>query len=119
MNSDFCEQNYGVKNRRNILFTAITRSRAWTYILGVGSNMEKISSELAKIRKADFSLNFHYPSREVASKLAILADVIHDDEDPEEFNDLWLAAKKAKDNWPQLPDDLRLELESLSSGGGV
>ena len=119
LNSDFCEQNYGVKNRRNILFTAITRSRAWTYILGVGSNMEKISSELVKIRKANFSLNFHYPSREVASKLAVSADVIRDDEDPEAFNDLWLAAKKAKDNWPQLPDDLRLELESLSSGGGV
>ena len=119
LNSDFCEQNFGIKNRRNVLFTAITRSRAWTYILGVGPNMEKISSELAEIRKANFSLNFHYPSREAANKLAVSTDVIHDDEDPEAFGDLWLAAKKAKDNWPQLPADLRLELESLSSGGGV
>ncbi|MGG4603142.1 ATP-binding domain-containing protein, partial [Alcaligenaceae bacterium Me47] len=31
VNADFCEGQYGIKQRRNILFTAITRSRAWTY----------------------------------------------------------------------------------------
>lgn len=119
LNSDFCEQNYRIKNLRNILFTAITRSRAWTYILGVGPSMEKILFELTEIRKTGFSLKFYYPPREVADKLTVSTDAPYGDEDPEAFGDLWVAAKRARDNWPQLPADLRLELESLSSSGGA
>ena len=119
LNSDFCEHNNGIKHRRNVLFTAITRSRAWTYILGVGPNMGKISSELYQIRKAGFSLNFRYPSKEVASKLAGSDESLYEDEDLREFEDLWSAAKKAKENWGQLPPILRQEFEGLSNSGDV
>lgn len=118
LNSDFCEHNSSIKYRRNILFTAITRSRAWTYILGVGPNMDKISSELNEIREANFSLNFLYPSSEAATELAVSTDTLCENSDFGEFEDLWSAAKKAKRNWMQLPPDLQQELESLSSGGG-
>lgn len=119
LNSEFCEHQVDIKHRRNILFTAITRSRAWTYILGVGPDMEKIKSELAQIRSAGFSLNFRYPSKKVTAELSGLNDGLYRDEDPEAFEDLWTAARKAKHNWKKLPTDLRSEFENLSTDEGA
>lgn len=118
LNSEFCENPYGIKQRRNILFTAMTRSRAWTYILGVGDGMDQLGTELAKIRDDGFSLNFHYPTREVASQLAVSTDSLYDEGVVEEFDDLREALRKAKESggWKQLPLDLRQELADLSGG---
>ena len=117
LNADFCESPFGIKQRRNILFTAMTRSRAWTYVLGVGDSMDQISSELQKIRDDDFSLDFHYPTKAVAAELAVSTDTLIDEEDVlEEFEDLRAALKKAKGKWGQLPLDLQAELSGLSGG---
>lgn len=116
VNSDFCESPYGIKQRRNILFTAMTRSRAWTYILGVGNGMDQIQAELAEIENDNFSLDFHYPSKQEAQALAVSTDALVDEEVVEDFEDLRSALKKAKGNWEQLPLDLREELSKLSGG---
>lgn len=118
LNSEFCESLHGIKQRRNILFTAMTRSRAWTYILGVGDGMDQLGAELQKIKDDGFSLNFHYPTREVAAQLAVSTDSLYEEGVIEEFEDLREALKKARasGNWKQIPMDLREELASLSSG---
>lgn len=49
--------------RRNILFTSITRSKAWVRICGYGEGMSLISEEIEKVRAAGYKLNFKIPSR--------------------------------------------------------
>ena len=49
---------------RNRLFTAITRSKAWVRVLGVGKNMEALKAEFEKAKAENFALNFRYPTEE-------------------------------------------------------
>ena len=48
---------------RNRLFTAITRSKAWVRVTGIGTGMDYLIEEYDKIRNADFCLNFKYPTQ--------------------------------------------------------
>lgn len=116
LNAEFCESNFGIKQRRNILFTAMTRSRAWTYLSGVGDRMDQINQELASIKLDGFSLDFRYPTKQEAQALAVSTDALFEEDVVEEFEDLRAALKKAKGNWDQLPLDLREELSRLSGG---
>jgi superfamily I DNA and RNA helicase len=50
--------------RRNTLFTAITRSRAWVRICGFGLGMEILQREFDKLRDNEFRLNFRLPTLE-------------------------------------------------------
>ncbi len=47
---------------RNRLFTAITRSKAWVRVLGVGKDMAALKNEYEKAKAEDFSLIFRYPT---------------------------------------------------------
>ena len=47
---------------RNQLFTAITRSKAWVRILGVGSNMAQLMQEYKKVKDNNYTLYFTYPT---------------------------------------------------------
>lgn len=49
-------------SRRNTLFTAITRSRAWVRICGHGAKFSIIQSEIKKIVDSDYKLEFTVPS---------------------------------------------------------
>lgn len=113
VDAQFCEGQYGIKRRRNILFTAITRSRAWTYIAGVGDDMTKIEQEIVEIRAANYQLAFHYPTRDEVRQLAVSSDTAQE-ELPlagDEFDDIRIALKKAKQTpWEKLPADLRRDL---------
>jgi superfamily I DNA and RNA helicase len=55
--------DYNAVTRRNTLFTAITRSRAWVRIVGYGDAMDVISREVDTVREKDFRLEFSIPSR--------------------------------------------------------
>jgi superfamily I DNA and RNA helicase len=57
---------------RNRLFTAITRSKAWVRVLGVGANMTKLQEEFARVKAHDFRLEFIYPDEEQRKKLQII-----------------------------------------------
>ncbi|MFR9013348.1 MAG: hypothetical protein ACLVI5_07285 [Desulfovibrio piger] len=50
--------------QRNILFTAITRSRAWVRIYGVGSLFSALQNEFFKCKNEEFRLSFKYPNRD-------------------------------------------------------
>ena len=52
---------------RNRLFTAITRSKAWVRVLGVGEEMKLLKEEYDRLAKEDFKLQFAYPRRNSAN----------------------------------------------------
>ncbi|MDZ4858003.1 MAG: ATP-binding domain-containing protein [Candidatus Hydrogenedentes bacterium] len=47
---------------RNRLFTAITRSKAWVRVLGVGKDMLALKREFDKVKAENFALHFVYPT---------------------------------------------------------
>lgn len=73
MNAHQCAQSFGSLARvRNQLFTAITRSKSWVRVLGVGERMDVLIAEYAKIKSANYQLNFVYPTEEMRRKLNII-----------------------------------------------
>ena len=57
---------------RNRLFTAITRSKAWVRVVGVGSQMDGLVCEYNRIKEHDFKLDFIYPTEEQRKHLNIV-----------------------------------------------
>lgn len=57
---------------RNRLFTAITRSKAWVRVLGVGPDMEALVREFERVRDNDWTLDFVYPTDEERERIRIL-----------------------------------------------
>ncbi len=84
---------------RNRLFTAITRSKAWVRVTGVGPDMLKLQKEYEGVRAANFELHFQYPTPEQRDRLSI----VHRDRSREE-----VARVKERDRTlKSLVDDLR------------
>lgn len=48
---------------RNQIFTAITRSKAWVRVIGVGPQMDGLIDEYEKVKSNDFKLDFIYPTK--------------------------------------------------------
>ena len=73
INAQDCHSSaWNLATIRNRLFTAITRSKSWIRVLGVGSGMEALKQEYEKLRQADFTLNFVYPSAEERQHLRLV-----------------------------------------------
>jgi superfamily I DNA and RNA helicase len=75
INAQDCFQGYSpatVARIRNQLFTAITRSKAWVRVLGVGSTMDGLIKEYQEITRRDFRLEFKYPDAEARNQLRII-----------------------------------------------
>jgi len=62
-------------SNRNILFTAITRSRAWVRISGYGPGMKLIAAEVQEARENDFDLRFKLPT---ADELGLMRRIHRD-----------------------------------------
>ncbi len=73
INAQDCHSTaWNLASIRNRLFTAVTRSKAWVRVLGVGNNMKKLEEEYQKLRRQDFELQFVYPTKEQRNKLWII-----------------------------------------------
>jgi superfamily I DNA and RNA helicase len=73
INAQHCYTSWGSLARvRNQLFTAITRSKAWVRVLGVGPNMAKLAEEFSRVKAQKFELNFRYPTTEERKHLNIV-----------------------------------------------
>lgn len=48
---------------RNRLFTAITRSKAWVRVCGVGRDMESLIAEHSRLDAAEYTMSFVYPTK--------------------------------------------------------
>lgn len=57
---------------RNRLFTAITRSKAWVRILGIGPNMDLLVQEWMALRERDYKLQFRYPTDDEKTQLRVI-----------------------------------------------
>ncbi|MBY0576157.1 MAG: ATP-binding domain-containing protein [Gallionellaceae bacterium] len=57
---------------RNRLFTAITRSKAWVRVLGIGKNMDGLIEEWDALRKNEYKLKFRYPTKEEKMELHLI-----------------------------------------------
>lgn len=69
VNADCCYEGIELIKLRNTLFTAITRSRAWVRICGVGSAMDGLTAEIQKFIESSYVLKFKVPTRTEMAKL--------------------------------------------------
>ena len=73
--------NRDLIRRRNILFTAITRSKAWVRVIGIGKKMNYLMEEYQKVKKNNFEMNFIYPTAEEIEMMNIIhRDITRDEE---------------------------------------
>lgn len=73
INAQDCHTEHkDLASKRNRLFTAITRSKSWVRVFGIGSNMEKLMEEYQKLKEKDFRLNFKYPTVSEREQIRIL-----------------------------------------------
>ena len=57
---------------RNRLFVAITRSKAWVRVAGVGSPATRLQAEYERLRARDFSLQFTCPTEQERQRMRIV-----------------------------------------------
>lgn len=69
VNADCCYEGIELIKLRNILFTSITRSRAWVIICGVGSAMDGLIAEIQMFINKDYVLDFKIPPKREMEKL--------------------------------------------------
>lgn len=101
INAQSCFSGYELARKRNILFTAMTRSKAWLRVIGYGEGMRRLESEYAKVKDEDFTLQFIYPTEEERKEM----NLVNRDMSPKERDRI---NKKQK--------DLRELVEALDKG---
>lgn len=108
MNSNYSYAGLELGKKRNSLFTAITRTKAWIRIVGVGDNMVKLSQEIKKVFDNEFRLDFKYPTKAELEKL----DSAYQDKTDEEKQNLYEGFGKIKEI-RRLLDNGELSLEDI------
>lgn len=122
LNSNVGATLMGIVARRNALFTAITRSRAWVRVCGWGVTVGTIRSEFEKVKEHGFKLEFDVPTEEQLQRIR----KIHRDMSRDEI----AALEKLKKEASAILDKIRkgdlmtenlpleiLELAKLASSG--
>ena len=82
--TEYCAAGWNLARKRNILFTAITRSRGWVSAAGVGQGMQVIADEIVKVIEHEYTLAFRYPTRADLQSIRRL----HRDRTSEEIGEL-------------------------------
>lgn len=72
INAQDCHAARNLATIRNRLFTAITRSKAWIRVLGVGEDMARLIDEYQALKSHGFELRFTYPTQEQRERLRII-----------------------------------------------
>ncbi|MBF0553446.1 MAG: ATP-binding domain-containing protein [Nitrospirae bacterium] len=85
INADHCYADNEFKQlnlikKRNTLFTAITRSKAWVRVCGVGQRMNRLIEEFNKVKEVDFELHFTYPAEDQIKEMNIIHRDISENE---------------------------------------
>jgi superfamily I DNA and RNA helicase len=69
IDSQLAAGDFNAVTRRNTLFTAITRSRAWVRVTGWGNQMAPIQAEAKKVAAEQFQLKFKIPTPDELAEL--------------------------------------------------
>lgn len=72
VNAEYCGGGVGLATKRNILFTAMTRTKAWLRVFGVGPAMKSLEDEFAIIKRDGYALKFEYPTEAVRKRLRVV-----------------------------------------------
>ncbi len=73
INAQDCDSSsWNLASIRNRLFTAITRSKAWVRVLGIGNGMRNLMQEYEELKKNNFELWFTFPPEEQRKRLRIV-----------------------------------------------
>ena len=84
---------------RNRLFTAITRSKAWVRVLGIGAGMQSLIDEYKSLQSKDYELHFRYPTQAEREQMSI----VHRDISPAERNQ----RNKEDEKFVELLEDIK------------
>jgi superfamily I DNA and RNA helicase len=69
MDAQYGAHEFNAVTRRNTLFTAITRSRAWVRVTGWGDQASVIGAEIEKVKNLQYKLDFTIPTPEQLATL--------------------------------------------------
>ena len=125
VNSNYCFAGYELSTLRNIIFTGITRSRAWVRVCGCGAEMEQLEGEIRKLRENNFKLAFKVPTAQDLGKLRMIhrertadekARIKKAEQGLKDFLETWQRGDLAVQN---LPPELRTSLSRLLSEEGA
>lgn len=125
INADFCHGGFDLSRKRNILFTAITRSKCWVRLFGLGDKMRALEKEVDRVRAENFDLSFHYPDEAGLKKLAHVHRDMSDEERQEwerkidTLADVIRAVDSGDLPLEALPRGIRDKLSSLTKSGNV
>ena len=72
INAQDCYSAWNLASIRNRFFTAVTRSKAWVRVLGIGRGMKELIKEYEKLKDENFELRFTYPTGEQRKQLRII-----------------------------------------------
>ncbi|MBU3105757.1 DEAD/DEAH box helicase [Clostridium gasigenes] len=109
VNADYCYSGTNLSSKRNILFTGITRSKAWVRVSGIGQNMVNLIDEYLDVKNKKFELDFIYPNEEEREKLRI----IHRDKTKSEEDTIKLTENSLKESIAKLKAG-KIQKEDLS-----
>lgn len=62
MHADMLAVGPGLIRKRNVLFTAISRAKAWVRITGLGMQMTALIAEINAVHKNHYALKFKFPA---------------------------------------------------------
>ncbi|MEQ8692326.1 MAG: ATP-binding domain-containing protein [Pseudomonadales bacterium] len=109
---------------RNTLFTAMTRSKAWVRVCGLGDRMTALTEEFESAKSKGFQLEFDYPSHDEIDRL----NVIHRDLTPDDQRtlkhqtealsrvvDIVQGIKEGRFSIDDYPEDLQPLIEKMLS----
>ncbi len=82
VDAQYANSQWNLVSRRNTLFTAITRSRAWVRLVGSGVDAQPVLDEARRVKENGYLLKFKIPT---AAELAQLRHIHR--ERPEEFEE--------------------------------
>ena len=72
INADYAYSGPELIKKRNMLFSAITRSKAWVRVTGLGDSMDKLMEEYLRIKNNNFKLSFVYPTTAEMEKMRVI-----------------------------------------------
>lgn len=71
-NAHMCYDGLQLAKKRNILFTGITRSRAWVRLSGIGSESAELNEEFKRIVDSNYELHFVYPTEDQLRSIRLI-----------------------------------------------
>jgi len=72
MDAEYCAGGSELIKKRNILFTAITRSRGWVRVCGTGNLMKSLVGEFEQLKANNFQLRFKVPTSDELRQMRTL-----------------------------------------------